>query len=71
MGGAHAGRTPLDPPMVTNKNALQCMRTARLLPVSPGMHCSQGEGGGPGGVPGLGGCVPGLGVYLPGRGVYL
>ena len=40
------------------------MRSSRLLPVSPGMHCSRG------GVPGPGGCtwswggVPGLGVGL-------
>ena len=50
------------------------MRTARLLPVSPSIHCSQG------GIPALGVYLPGgvtaqgvgvylLGVYLPGRGV--
>ena len=47
------------------------MRTARLLPVPPCMHCS-------GGVPGPGGCtwsqggVPAQGGKVPGpRGVYL
>ena len=50
------------------------MRTARLLPVSPSMHCSGGCTLS-GGVPGPGGCtlsggVPGPGVYLVG-GVYL
>ena len=53
------------------------MRTGRLSPVSPSMHCSRGgapglgDEPGPGGVPGLGdvhgpgdGGVPGLGVYL-------
>ena len=39
------------------------MCTARLLPVSPSMHCSQG------GVPAQRGGVPAQGVYLP-RGVY-
>ena len=48
------------------------MRTARLLPVSPSMHCSQGRWGG---VPTWGctcpgGCTCPWGVYLPG-GVYL
>ena len=33
------------------------MRTACLLPISPGMHCS-------GGVPGLGMCTWSWGVYL-------
>ena len=33
------------------------MRTARLLPVSPGMHCSRGDVPGPGEVPGPGGCT--------------
>ena len=42
------------------------MRTARLLPVSPSMHCSPGRWG----VPDQGG-VPALGVYLPRSGVYL
>ena len=37
------------------------MRTARLLPVSPSMHCSRG-------VPGLGGCTWSRRVYLPGPG---
>ena len=36
------------------------MSTARLLPVSPSMHCSRG---------GIQGNCPGRGVYL--RGVYL
>ena len=50
------------------------MRTARLLPVSPSMHCSQGlylPSGVylPGGVPARRGCTC-QGVYLPG-GVYL
>ena len=50
------------------------MCTARLLPVSPSMHCSWGEGGVPvGGVPAREvyppGGVPARG-YLPG-GVYL
>ena len=40
------------------------MRTVRLLPVSPSMHCSWGVYL-PGGVP------AGQGVYLPGEGVYL
>ena len=51
------------------------MRTARLLPVSPNMQCSQGgctwsggvpglEGTCPGGVPGPWGGVPAWGVYL-------
>ena len=42
------------------------MRTARLLPVSPNMHCS-GGGDVParGGVPALGGCTCPGGVYLP------
>ena len=35
------------------------MRTARLLPVSPGMHCLWE------GVPGLGGCTWSRGAYLP------
>ena len=38
------------------------MRTARLLPVSPSMHCSRGVS--------LPGGVPAWGVYLP-RGVHL
>ena len=54
------------------------MRTARLMPVSPSMHCSRGECTCPGGVPARGctcqgECVPaggGGGVYLSG-GVYL
>ena len=40
------------------------MCTARLLPVSPSMHCSRGDVPGPRGV-----YLPG-GMYLP-RGVYL
>ena len=39
------------------------MRTARLLPVSPSMHCSGG------GVPGPGGCTWSGGVYLAPGGV--
>ena len=54
------------------------MRTARLLPISPSMHCSGGYTcwGGylPGGVPAQGvylpGGAPAQGVYLP-RGAYL
>ena len=51
------------------------MRTACLLPVSPGMHCLVGYlvlGGvpGSGGVPGPRGCTYSLGVYLV-WGVYL
>ena len=47
------------------------MRTARLLPVSPSMHCSGGylvPGGVPsqGDLPGPGGCTRSWGVYLPG-----
>ena len=50
------------------------MRTARLLPVSPSMHCSGGITWSSGGVPAGGYLV--LGVYLvlggvPGLGVYL
>ena len=52
------------------------MRTAHLLPISPGMHCSQGEGylvwgvyPVPGGVPGPGGCTWSWGVYLVPGGV--
>ena len=46
------------------------MRTARLLPLSPSMHCSRG------GVPGPRGDLPGQGGVsgpggVPGRGVYL
>ena len=44
------------------------MRTVRLLPVSPGMHCSRGGVPGPGGVPGLGGTWS-EGVYLVPGGV--
>ena len=56
------------------------MRTARLLPVSPSMHCSRGvclvQGGGcvpgPGGVLGPRGEVPGpWGGFTWSRGVYL
>ena len=39
------------------------MRTARLLPVSPSMHCS-GGGTWSWGVPGLEGCTWSRGVYL-------
>ena len=41
------------------------MRTARMLPVSPSMHCSRG------GAPGLGGCTWSRGVYLVPGGGYL
>ena len=59
------------------------MRTGRLLPVSPSMHCCCGDVPGPGGCIWFGGCVPGPGGVLgpegctwyrgvPGpRGVYL
>ena len=57
------------------------MHPARLLPVSPSMHCSRGVGVVPvlggctwsqgDGVPGPGGCTWSLGVYLVGGGVYL
>ena len=64
----------------TRKNSNR-MRTARLLPVSPSMHCSGGRCICLGGVPAcectcpgrytaLGGGVPAQGVYLPRR-VYL
>ena len=46
------------------------MRTARLLPVSPSMHCSWGGVPGPRGVPSSGGCTC-LGGYLVSRGMYL
>ena len=49
------------------------MRTARLLPASPSMHCSRGVGTCPGGVPGPGGCTwsGGGGLGVPGAGGYL
>ena len=47
------------------------MRTTRLLPVSPSMHCSRGEYLVPGGVPGLGKGVPGPGGCVWSQGVYL
>ena len=40
------------------------MRTARLLPVSPSMHCSRGVYLVPGGVPGPEGCTCSWGMYL-------
>ena len=46
------------------------MRTARLLPVSPSIHCSGGLLVLGAGVPGPGGCTWSLGVYLV-QGVYL
>ena len=52
------------------------MRTTRLLPVSPSMHCTLGctwsRGGvpGPGGLPVPGGYLPGGCTWSRGRGVY-
>ena len=45
------------------------MRIARLLPISPSIHCSGGECTGPGGVPGPRGCTWSWGVNLVPEGV--
>ena len=47
------------------------MRTARLWPVSPGMHFSRGGVPGPGSVPGPGRCTWSRGGVPGPRGVYL
>ena len=47
------------------------MRTSRLLPVFPSMHCSEGCTRSQGAVPGLRGCTWSKGAVPSTRGVYL